>query len=94
MIYDLVWSALRLTRYEDPIPLPGMAKIGLTLTASGQLTGVVNQLNCIATSILPAWDFGLAQWRLRRDGAIPRGSTGTSSWGRRPRGRWPLTLID
>ena len=59
---DLVWSALRLTNYEDPIPLPGMAKIGLTLLASGQLTGIVNQLNCIATSILLVWDIPTATW--------------------------------
>ena len=65
VIYDLVWSALRLTNYEDPIPLPGMAKIGLTLLASGQLTGIVNQLNCIATSILLVWDIATAAWVLR-----------------------------
>ena len=59
------WSALRLTNYEDPIPLPGMAKIGLTLLASGQLTGIVNQLNCIATSILPVWDIATTAWVLR-----------------------------
>jgi hypothetical protein len=55
VVYDLQWSALRSARYEDPITIPGMSKIGLTLTASGQLTGVVDQLNAVATSILWRW---------------------------------------
>ena len=55
VIYDTQWVALRTASWLSVIQPPEMATIALTLTASGQLTGVVNQLNCIATSLLWRW---------------------------------------
>lgn len=68
VVYDCAWSALRSARYEDPITLPNMSKIGLTIQASGQLTGVVDQLNVVATSRLPVWtgaDWSTGSWTLQ-----------------------------
>jgi hypothetical protein len=55
-VWTAAWTAMRSIRLENPIAVSGMAQIGLILTASGQLSGVVDQLNVIATSILPDWN--------------------------------------
>lgn len=50
------WTALRTIEAKDPITIPNIAKIALRIKASGQLSGVVDDLNALFTSILPDYD--------------------------------------
>ena len=50
------WTCLRTIKYQNPVNLKGMALIALRIKATDQLNGVVDQFNCIAHSILPAWN--------------------------------------
>lgn len=50
------WTALRTIRHQDPVRIPGLARIALRIKATDQLNGVVDTFNCVAQSILPDWD--------------------------------------
>ena len=49
------WTVLRAIRHVDPVQLPGMATVALRIRATGSLSGVIQQFNCIATSVVPDW---------------------------------------
>src|SRR5262249_4173303 len=57
-----VWTALRTVRHVDPIAMRSVSKIALRIKASNQLSGVVSQLSCIASSILRDWDATALDW--------------------------------
>jgi hypothetical protein len=59
---DVYWTALRAITNEDPIRLPGMAKIALRIKATDQLSGAIDQLNCMVRSIFPDWDAFEQAW--------------------------------
>ena len=67
-VIDCYWTALRTIRHRSPIAMSGLAVIGLRILASNQLNGVVDQLNCIAGSILPDYDPATASWSGRAGG--------------------------
>ena len=53
---DCSWSVLRTITNEAPVQMSGLAQIAMRIKASDQLNGVVDQLNLVATSILPCWN--------------------------------------
>jgi hypothetical protein len=56
-IFDVVtWTAIRTFTNESPVNLAGVAMTALRIRATSQLSGVVDSLNCIGTSIFPNWD--------------------------------------
>lgn len=63
-VYDtVVWSALRSIRHADPIKFPkALAKSAITIRASEQLNGVIEDLNAIVTSYAPIWDADEDEW--------------------------------
>jgi hypothetical protein len=62
-IFDqAVWSALRTFTNEDPIRLPGMCVKVVRIRASDQLSGVVDEYNAVASSILKDWDSGTSSF--------------------------------
>lgn len=62
-IFDKVyWTALRTIRNEDPIRVAGCAKIAIRIKATDQLSGAVDQFNCMARSILPDYDSSTGEW--------------------------------
>lgn len=66
LVHDAsVWSALRTIRNQDPITKRGVAKVALRIRATDQINGIVDQLNCIATAIMPDWDSGTNTWITR-----------------------------
>ena len=60
---QVTWTALRSFTDEDPISFPHpLAKTAIRIKATGQLTGIVDQLNAVVTSILPDWDEPSQTW--------------------------------
>ncbi|WP_321367570.1 hypothetical protein [uncultured Desulfuromusa sp.] len=55
-IYDTAtWSTLRSIENSDPIAVSGVAKVALRIKATDQLQNIIDQYNCVAKSICPAW---------------------------------------
>lgn len=52
---EATWSVLRNIDYTDPIALDGAAAVALRIKATDQLSGIIDQYNCIAASILLDW---------------------------------------
>ena len=50
---DGQWTALRTIRAQAPYTMAGLATLALRIRASRQLNGVISNLNCVASSILP-----------------------------------------
>lgn len=62
-IFDrVVWTCLRTIRAVDPIQLPGMATIAVRIRATEQLSGIIDQLSCVATRIALDWDAEEETW--------------------------------
>lgn len=59
---DVHWTALRTIRNQDPVQLPGRAKVALRIKATDQLQGVIEQFNLQVTSIVPDWDAESGSW--------------------------------
>ena len=60
---QVTWTALRSFTDEDPISFPHpLAKTAIRIKATGQLSGIVDQLNAVVTSILPDWDEPSQTW--------------------------------
>lgn len=51
-----VWTSLRSIRNEHPLRMTELALIALRIRASDQLNGVIDQLSCVATAMLPIWN--------------------------------------
>lgn len=57
----ILWTALRSIKNEPPVDFPKpLALIALRIKATDQLSGVVDTLNCVATSLVTAWSG--AEW--------------------------------
>ena len=56
------WTALRSVKFATPVSQPGLTLVGLKIKATSQLNGVLDQFNCVAESLLQAYDG--SQWRL------------------------------
>ncbi len=53
----VVWTGLRGFRNQDPIKLgKPLARIAVRIRATNQLNGVIDQLNCVATSVAKRWN--------------------------------------
>src|SRR3546814_883968 len=55
-------TALRSFTHTSPLTLDGESASALRIKATGQLQGVVDQLNSITTSVLRDWDSGTETW--------------------------------
>lgn len=63
-IFDEVfWTALRSVRYEDPLPVSGLAVTALRIKATDQLNGVIDQFSGIVTAKIPDWTGSV--WQVR-----------------------------
>ncbi|HVJ31674.1 MAG TPA: host specificity factor TipJ family phage tail protein [Terriglobia bacterium] len=51
-----VWTAIRSIQYGDPVTIRGVAMVELRIKGTDQLNGVVDNFNCLCTSVLPVWD--------------------------------------
>ncbi len=56
VVDQVTWSMLRSINTDTPITMPGLALIAVRIEATNQLNGALNQLSCMATSILPTWN--------------------------------------
>lgn len=62
-VFDAVWwTALRRITDEPPVVMPGVATTELVIRATGQLAGVLDELNAVCTPIVPDWDPGTSSW--------------------------------
>jgi hypothetical protein len=59
---DTYWTALRTIRAQAPFAKNGLAMIGMRIRASHQLNGVITNLNCTASSILPDYNPATGRW--------------------------------
>lgn len=59
----VVWASLRSVRNDPPVQMPGLAMIAVRIRATDQLSNVIDDLNCIATSQVPDWNG--SQWVTR-----------------------------
>ncbi len=53
---EVIWTALRSIRYEDPVNKKGLAVTALRIKATDQLNGVVDRFNGVVEAILPDWN--------------------------------------
>lgn len=58
----IYWTALRSIKNDPPINKSGLALIAMRIQATEQLNGTVDQLNCIAESIVEDWDNDTSSW--------------------------------
>jgi hypothetical protein len=56
IVAECYWTALRTIRSAPPYQMQGLAVLAVRIRASKQLNGTINNLNLIASSILPDWD--------------------------------------
>ena len=59
---DVYFSIFRSITNENPVLHPDAALIALRIKATDQLNGVIQNFNCIASSILPDYDSGSGTW--------------------------------
>lgn len=61
--YDQVyWTALRTIRNEHPVRTRGHALVAMRIKATDQLNGVVDEYNCLASSVVQDWDADVGEW--------------------------------
>lgn len=65
VVDQVYFTAIRAVRKQAPVTMRGVCLIALRIKATDQLNGVVDDFNCVATSIVKDWDAGLGQWVLR-----------------------------
>lgn len=62
---NFTWYSLKTITLQNPVPVPAVAYLAMRIKASGQLSGTIDELNLIATSICKDWDDGSGQWLWR-----------------------------
>lgn len=62
---NFTWYAIRTFTMENPVPVSGIALVAMRVKASGQLSGTLDEFNCIAHSMCQDWDAFSATWRWR-----------------------------
>jgi hypothetical protein len=65
---DSFWTALRTIRDQAPYTMAGLSVLAVRIRASRQLSGVISNLNCVASSILPDYDSATGSWYNRAGG--------------------------
>lgn len=53
-----IWTAFRTIKAQHPVKMKNVALVAMRIKATDQLNGTVDQFNCVAQSILPAWKGG------------------------------------
>lgn len=56
------WTVLRTITLEDPISETGIAKVAMRIKASGQLNGIVDEFNCVGSTVCNDWDEATSTW--------------------------------
>jgi hypothetical protein len=56
------WESLRSINGDAPVTLPGVVRLAIRIRASKQLNGQPPAVNCVATSVCPAWDSVSRSW--------------------------------
>ncbi|MFL6097913.1 MAG: host specificity factor TipJ family phage tail protein [Blastococcus sp.] len=59
---ESTWDTIRSINGATPVNLPGVVRLAIRMKATGQHQGVLEKINCIATSIAPAWDRQAQAW--------------------------------
>lgn len=60
---QVIWTALRSFKNTPPVTFPGdLSFIALRIKASDQLSGVINTLNCVTTSLVKAYSGSGSVW--------------------------------
>lgn len=60
---EVLWTAIRSTKNQSPISFPEpLALIALRIKATDQLSGVINTLNCVTTSLVTALSGSPLSW--------------------------------
>lgn len=59
------WTALRTITNEEPVRMPGLCRVALRIKATDQLSGVIDNYNVLAKSVLPDWDAESGAWITR-----------------------------
>lgn len=62
VVDEVVWTAIRTIRSQNPVRVPNLAMVALRIKATDQLNGTIDQFNMIATSILPDYDADTGTW--------------------------------
>jgi hypothetical protein len=65
---DSFWTALRTIRDQPPYTMAGLSVLALRVRASRQLSGTIENLNCIASSIVPDYNTVTGLWNDRAGG--------------------------
>jgi len=65
---DSYWTVFRTIRDQAPYTMAGLAVLAVRIRASRQISGVINNLNCVASSILPDYDPTTDSWYSRAGG--------------------------
>jgi len=62
--YPVYLTTIRAIEHEEPLAstLPNLAKVALRIKATSELHGLVDEFNCMASSILPVYDTGTQTW--------------------------------
>lgn len=60
---DMIWTQMR-SYQSDTTDYTGRKRVALKITASGQLNGTIDQLNCISHAKTLVWRIDLQQWIL------------------------------
>ena len=67
---DVYWTALRSKRTGEPVPFPDpVALIAVRIKATSQLNGTVDTLNCVATSLVTAYNGSV--WETNQESRWP-----------------------
>lgn len=56
------WESVRSINHDAPVNLPGVVRLALRIRASKQLSGTIQDLNVVATSIATAWNVATQAW--------------------------------
>ena len=59
---NFTWYALRTFTMQNPVPVPGVGMVAMRIKASGQLSGSLDEFNCVAWSMCKDWDKATQSW--------------------------------
>ncbi|MEN6644495.1 MAG: phage tail protein, partial [Armatimonadia bacterium] len=66
IVDEVWWGALRAISFVAPIQFPHpLAALSLRIKATGQLNGVIDELNVDAVTVCKDWDYASGQWVVR-----------------------------
>ncbi|MEN6403967.1 MAG: phage tail protein, partial [Armatimonadia bacterium] len=66
IVDEVWWSTLRAVTFVAPIQFPQpLAALSLRIKATGQLNGIIDELNVDAVTVCKDWDYASGQWAVR-----------------------------